>query len=48
MAEVMLFQQDADGWDADLSGSTVALEVKLQRRGEAGLDQMLGIRFLAP
>ncbi|MEU0403109.1 hypothetical protein ABZ318_23305 [Streptomyces sp. NPDC006197] len=43
----MLFRQDADGRDVELSGSTVALGVELQRRVEAGLEQMLGIRFLA-
>lgn len=43
----MLFRQDADGRDVELSGSTVALEVELQRRVEAGLEQMLGIRFVA-
>ncbi|WP_405191728.1 DUF5655 domain-containing protein [Streptomyces anulatus] len=47
MAELMLFRRDADGQDVELSGSTVALEVELQRRVEAGLEQMLGIRFLA-
>ncbi|MFJ9468701.1 DUF5655 domain-containing protein [Streptomyces caniferus] len=47
MAELMLFRQDVDGRDVELSGSTVALEVELQRRVEAGLEQMLGIRFLA-
>ncbi|MER5972229.1 DUF5655 domain-containing protein [Streptomyces sp. NPDC002055] len=47
MAELMLFRRDADGRDVELSGSTVALEVELQRRVEAGMEQMLGIRFLA-
>ncbi|GGT15234.1 hypothetical protein GCM10010222_66650 [Streptomyces tanashiensis] len=47
MAELMLFRRDADGRDVELSGSTVALEVELQRRVEAGLEQMLGIRFVA-
>lgn len=47
MAELMLFRQDANGRDVEQSGSTVALEVELQRRVEAGLEQMLGIRFLA-
>ncbi|MFE5734996.1 DUF5655 domain-containing protein [Streptomyces sp. NPDC056528] len=47
MAELMLFRQDTNGRDIELSGSTVALEVELQRRVEAGLEQMLGIRFLA-
>ncbi|WP_198676892.1 DUF5655 domain-containing protein [Streptomyces atratus] len=47
MAELMLFRQDADGRDVELSGSTVALEVELQRRVEAGLEQTLGIRFVA-
>ncbi|WP_184930975.1 DUF5655 domain-containing protein [Streptomyces nymphaeiformis] len=47
MAELMLFRRDADGRDVELSGATVALEVELQRRVEAGLEQMLGIRFVA-
>ncbi|MBT3160123.1 hypothetical protein KQH42_28305 [Streptomyces sp. CHA1] len=47
MAELMLFRRDPDGRDVELSGSTVTLEVELQRRVEAGLEQMLGIRFLA-
>jgi predicted transport protein len=47
MADLMLFRQDADGWDVELRGSTVALEVELQRRIEAGMESMLGIRFLA-
>ncbi|GGN51232.1 hypothetical protein GCM10012285_41130 [Streptomyces kronopolitis] len=47
MAELMLFRRDADGRDVALSGSTVALEVELQRRVEAGMEEMLGIRFLA-
>ncbi|MBX9426448.1 DUF5655 domain-containing protein [Streptomyces lateritius] len=47
MAELMLFRRDADGRDVELSGSAVALEVELQRRVEAGLEQMLGIRFVA-
>ncbi|WP_443062857.1 hypothetical protein [Streptomyces sp. NBC_00441] len=47
MAELMMFRQDADGQDVELAGSTVALEVELQRRVEAGLEQMLGVRFLA-
>ncbi|MFF9784150.1 Predicted transport protein [Streptomyces sp. SceaMP-e96] len=47
MAELMLFRRDAVGRDVELSGSTVALEVELQRRVEAGLEQTLGIRFLA-
>ncbi|MET7674518.1 hypothetical protein [Streptomyces seoulensis] len=47
MAELMMFRRDADGQDVEVSGSTVALEVELQRRVEAGLEQMLGIRFVA-
>ncbi|MFD3418872.1 hypothetical protein [Streptomyces decoyicus] len=47
MAELMLFRRDASGRDVELPGSTVALEVELQRRVEAGMEQMLGIRFLA-
>lgn len=47
MADLMLFRRDADGRDVELRGSTVALEVELQRRVEAGMESMLGIRFLA-
>ncbi|MEU3051706.1 DUF5655 domain-containing protein [Streptomyces griseus] len=47
MGELLLFRRDADGQDVELTGSTVALEVELQRRVEAGLEQMLGIQFLA-
>ncbi|MFH9267231.1 DUF5655 domain-containing protein [Streptomyces sp. NPDC017546] len=47
MGELMLFRRDAGGQDVELTGSAVALEVELQRRVEAGLEQMLGIRFLA-
>ncbi|MFE9600097.1 hypothetical protein [Streptomyces hokutonensis] len=47
MADLMLFRQDADGRDVELRGSAVALEVELQRRVEAGMESMLGIRFLA-
>lgn len=47
MAELMLFRRDAKGRDVEVPGSTVALEVELQRRVEAGMEQMLGIRFLA-
>lgn len=47
MGELLLFRRNADGQDVELTGSTVALEVELQRRVEAGLEQMLGIRFLA-
>ncbi|MGC4998397.1 DUF5655 domain-containing protein [Streptomyces sp. DT195] len=47
MAELMMFRRDANGQGIELSGSTVALEVELQRRVEAGLEQMLGIRFVA-
>ncbi len=47
MTDLKLFRQDADGRDVELRGSTVPLEVELQRRVEAGLESMLGIRFLA-
>jgi predicted transport protein len=47
VAELMLFRRDADGRDVELPGSAVALEVELQRRVEAGMEAMLGIRFLA-
>ncbi len=46
MAELMMFRRDAGGRDVELPGSTVALEVELQRRVEAGMEAMLGIRFL--
>ncbi|WP_433855422.1 DUF5655 domain-containing protein [Streptomyces kronopolitis] len=47
MAEVMLFRRGSEGRDVELPGSAVTLEVELQRRVEAGLEQMLGVRFLA-
>ncbi|WP_399094175.1 DUF5655 domain-containing protein [Streptomyces sp. BBFR2] len=47
MTDLMLFRQDAAGRDVELRGSAVALEVELQRRIEAGMEEMLGIRFLA-
>lgn len=47
MTDLMLFRLDGDGRDVELSGSTVALEVELQRRIEAGMEAMLGIRLLA-
>ncbi|WP_411074217.1 DUF5655 domain-containing protein [Streptomyces sp. cmx-4-7] len=47
MSDLKLFRLDADGQDVELRGSTVALEVELQRRIEAGMEAMLGIRFLA-
>ncbi|MGW6733610.1 DUF5655 domain-containing protein [Streptomyces sp. NPDC055013] len=47
MTDLKLFQLDADGQDVELRGSSVALEVELQRRIEAGMEAMLGIRFLA-
>jgi predicted transport protein len=47
VSELKLFRLDADGRDVELRGSTVALEVELQRRIEAGMEAMLGIRFLA-
>lgn len=47
MTDLKLFRQDADGRDVELRGSTVALEVELQRRVEAGMESMLGIRLLA-
>ncbi|MEU0383108.1 DUF5655 domain-containing protein [Streptomyces chartreusis] len=46
MSELKLFRLDADGRDVELRGSTMALEVELQRRIEAGMEAMLGIRFL--
>ncbi|MFF0131595.1 DUF5655 domain-containing protein [Streptomyces mirabilis] len=47
MTDLKLFQLAADGRDIELQGSAVALEVELQRRIEAGMEAMLGIRFLA-
>lgn len=47
MAELMLFRQNAEGRDIEVPGSRVPLEVELQRRVEAGLGVMLGIRALA-
>ncbi|MGW0823802.1 DUF5655 domain-containing protein [Streptomyces sp. NPDC002845] len=47
MSDLKLFHLDADGRDIELQGSTVALEVELQHRIEAGMEAMLGIRFLA-
>ena len=47
MTDLKLFRLDADGQDVELRGSTVTLEVELQRRVEAGMEAMLGIRFLA-
>lgn len=47
VTDLMLFRQDADGRDVKIHSSTVALEVELQRRVEAGMESMLGIRFLA-
>jgi hypothetical protein len=47
VTDLMLFRQDTDGRDVELRGSTVALEVELQRRVEAGMEPKLSIRFLA-
>ncbi|MFJ5879835.1 hypothetical protein [Kitasatospora cineracea] len=47
MSDLRVFRVGADGRDVELRGSTVALEVELQRRVEAGMERMLGIRFLA-
>jgi hypothetical protein len=47
VTDLRVFRQGVDSRDVELAGSTVALEVELQRRVEAGLEAMLGIRFLA-
>ncbi|WP_046498693.1 DUF5655 domain-containing protein [Streptomyces odonnellii] len=47
MTDLKVFRLDADGRDVELPGATVALEAELQRRVEAGMEAMLGIRFLA-
>jgi hypothetical protein len=47
VTDLRLFRQGADGSDVELTGSTVALEVELQRRVEAAMEAMLGIRLVA-
>jgi len=47
VTDLKVFRLGEDGRDVELQGSTVALEVNLQRRFEAGMEAMLGIRFLA-
>ncbi|MET8539922.1 DUF5655 domain-containing protein [Kitasatospora sp. NPDC004799] len=47
MADLKVFRRGADGRDVELQGSTVAREQELQRRVEAALEPMLGVRFLA-
>ncbi|MFF3069170.1 hypothetical protein [Kitasatospora sp. NPDC057936] len=47
MADLKVFRLGADGQDVELRSSTVALEVQLQRRVEASMEAMLGVRFLA-
>lgn len=47
MTDLKVFRLGADGQDVELRGSTVALEVELQRRIEASMEAMLGIRFVA-
>ncbi|TQF01324.1 hypothetical protein E6W39_02560 [Kitasatospora acidiphila] len=47
VTDLKLFRTGANGSDIELHGSTVALEVELQRRVEASMEAMLGIRFVA-
>ncbi|MER6399542.1 hypothetical protein ABT263_26375 [Kitasatospora sp. NPDC001603] len=47
MSDLKVFRLGADGQDEELRGTQVTLEVQLQRRVEAGMERMLGIRFLA-
>lgn len=47
MTDLRVFRRGADGSEVELRGSAVRLERELQRRVEAGLEAMLGIRFLA-
>ncbi|MFJ9846796.1 hypothetical protein ACIRYZ_41470 [Kitasatospora sp. NPDC101155] len=47
MADLKVFRRDVDGRDVELRGSTVARERELQRRVEASMEEMLGVRFLA-
>ncbi|WP_269857993.1 DUF5655 domain-containing protein [Streptomyces sp. RPT161] len=47
MTDLKLFRLDDEGRDVEMRGSTAPLERDLQRRIEAGMEAMLGIRFLA-
>lgn len=47
MTDLKVFRLDSDGRDVELRGSTVTRERELQRRVEASLEEMLGVRFLA-
>ncbi|MBM9507991.1 DUF5655 domain-containing protein [Actinacidiphila acididurans] len=47
MTELKVFRLGADERDVEVPGSSAALEVELQRRVEAGMEAMLGVRFLA-
>ncbi|KQV11419.1 MULTISPECIES: hypothetical protein [unclassified Kitasatospora] len=47
MTDLKVFRRTDDGRDVEVRGATVALEVELQRRVEAGMEAMLGIRFVA-
>jgi hypothetical protein len=46
VTNLKLSRLDARGGDVELLASTVALEVELQRWVEAGMEAVLGIRFL--
>ncbi len=47
MTDLRVFRRGADGREVELRGSTVRRERELQRRVEAGLEEMLGIRLVA-
>jgi len=47
VTDLKMFRLGADGRDIELRGSTVAREKELQRRVEAAMEPMLGVRFLA-
>ncbi|KND38342.1 DUF5655 domain-containing protein [Streptomyces acidiscabies] len=47
MTDLKVFRRTDDGRDVEVRGATVALEVELQRRVEASMEAMLGIRFVA-
>ncbi|MFK0172598.1 DUF5655 domain-containing protein [Streptomyces sp. NPDC090306] len=47
MVDLRMFRVDGSGRDVELRGGTVALEAELQRRVEASMEAMLGVRFLA-
>ncbi|MBZ3915319.1 hypothetical protein J8M50_33590 [Streptomyces acidiscabies] len=47
MSDLRVFRRNGQGRDVELRGGTVGLEAVLQRRVEASMEAMLGVRFLA-